>query len=81
MAAQGANDIAKELGFSNQSIYCWKDSEIVLYWPRKDPQNLTAFEANGILKIQPYHFPWWRRKSPPMKTPLIWPAGFTMWKD
>ena len=56
LAAKLAQSISQELKISRQNIFCWSDSEIVLFWLQKKPDTLIPFIANRIEKIQQHNF-------------------------
>ena len=57
LAANLAHEICNELKLSKSKVFCWTDSEIVLYWLQKKPDTLIPFIANRIEKIQQHSFP------------------------
>lgn len=52
MAVEQVNKIKEIEDFKNCETYFWTDSMIVLYWLRRDPEDLQVYVSNRVGKIQ-----------------------------
>ena len=67
LCVEAAEMVRQEISVPKENIICWSDSEIVLWWLKKDPSLLIPFVANRVEKIQKhaYQFSYINTKSNP----------------
>ena len=57
LAAEVADMIEKEMDIPHEKIFCYSDSETVLWWLTKPPNTLLPFVANRVTKVTDFGFP------------------------
>ena len=56
LCVEVAEMIRQELDLKKEQFFCWSDSEITLWWLKKDPAHLIPFVANRVEKIIPHQY-------------------------